>query len=251
MSEVSERGAVEVRQPEAPRVAAIVPAYNEEETLADVITVLKATGLVDEILVVSDGSTDDTVHVSRSLRTKTIHLHRNYGKAMAMAIGISHTEAPVVLFVDGDILNLSEYLLGQLIEPVVSGSAEMAIGLRHRGWLLDWLHARTGPHLSGIRCLRREIFEAVPEEYLQGYTVETALNWAARQLDMRITTTVLCNLRHLIKERKRGVAAGARARLDMFAAVFSAWLALTWKRPGLRNGAPSRLARPELDYINW
>ena len=251
MSELSEQGRSGVRRAEPPRVAAIVPAYNEQETLADVITVLKATRMVDEILVVSDGSTDETVHVSRSLRTKTIHLRRNYGKAMAMAIGVSHTEAPVVLFVDGDILNLSEYLLGQLIEPVVSGSAEMAIGIRHRGWLLNWIHAHTGPHLSGIRCLRREIFEAVPEEYLQGYTVETALNWAGRQLGMRITTTVLCNLRHMIKERKRGLAAGTRDRFDMFAAVFSAWLALTWKRPGLRRGEPSRLARPELDYINW
>ena len=251
MSELSEQDRSGVRRAEPPRVAAIVPAYNEQETLADVITVLKATRMVDEILVVSDGSTDETVHVSRSLRTKTIHLRRNYGKAMAMAIGVSHTEAPVVLFVDGDILNLSEYLLGQLIEPVVSGSAEMAIGIRHRGWLLNWIHAHTGPHLSGIRCLRREIFEAVPEEYLQGYTVETALNWAGRQLGMRITTTVLCNLRHMIKERKRGLAAGTRDRFDMFAAVFSAWLALTWKRPGLRRGEPSRLARPELDYINW
>jgi glycosyltransferase involved in cell wall biosynthesis len=108
-----------------PRVAAIVPAFNEEETLVDVVTVLKSTGTIDEVLVVSDGSTDETVRISRSLGVKTIHLHQNYGKAMAMAIGVAHTDAPVLVFVDGDILNLSEYLLGQLIEPVVSGRSEM------------------------------------------------------------------------------------------------------------------------------
>lgn len=234
-----------------PRVAAIVPAFNEEETLVDVVTVLKSTGTIDEVLVVSDGSTDETVRISRSLGVKTIHLHQNYGKAMAMAIGVAHTDAPVLVFVDGDILNLSEYLLGQLIEPVVSGRSEMCIGIRHRGWLINFFHARTGPLLSGIRCLKREVFEAVPDEYLQGFTVETALNWACRRLGLRTTTVVLCNLRHMVKERKRGLAAGARARYEMFRAVFSAWLALTWKRPGLRRGAPSRAARPQLDYINW
>jgi polyisoprenyl-phosphate glycosyltransferase len=234
-----------------PRVAAIVPAFNEEETLADVVTVLKSTGTIDEVLVVSDGSTDETVRISRSLGVKTIHLHQNYGKAMAMAIGVAHTDAPVLVFVDGDILNLSEYLLGQLIEPVVSGRSEMCIGIRHRGWLINFFHARTGPLLSGIRCLKREVFEAVPDEYMQGFTVETALNWACRRLGLRTTTVVLCNLRHMVKERKRGMAAGARARSDMFRAVFSAWLALTWKRPGLRNGGLSRAARPQLDYINW
>lgn len=234
-----------------PRVAAIVPAYNEQETLADVVSVLKAMRLVDEVLVVSDGSTDDTVRIARQLGAKTIHLHRNYGKSMAMAIGVAHTEAPVLLFVDGDILNLSEYLLGQLVEPVVSGRSEMCIGIRHRGWLIDFFHARTGPLLSGIRCLRREIFEAVPDEYLKGFTVETALNWACRRLGLGCSTVVMCNLRHLVKERKRGVAAGARARFEMFRAVFSAWLALSWKQPGLRAGRPGRVLRPHLDYTNW
>jgi glycosyltransferase involved in cell wall biosynthesis len=234
-----------------PRVAAIVPAFNEQETLADVISVLKATRLIDEVLVVSDGSTDETVMISRNLRVKTIHMHQNYGKAMAMAIGVAHTDAPVLVFVDGDILNLSEYLLGQLIEPVVSGRSEMCIGIRHRGWLIDFFHARTGPLLSGIRCLKREVFEAVPEEYLQGFTVETALNWACRRLGLRATTVVLCNLRHMVKERKRGLAAGALARYQMFRAVFSAWWRLTWKRPGVRDAGPRHALQPKLDYINW
>ncbi|HEX2253306.1 MAG TPA: glycosyltransferase family 2 protein [Thermoanaerobaculia bacterium] len=231
-------------------MAAIVPAYNEQETLADVLTVLKETPLVDEVLVVSDGSTDDTVRISQQLQVKTIHLRKNYGKAMAMAIGVAHTEADVLVFVDGDILNLSGYLLGQLVEPVVSDRSDMVIGVRNRGWLINAIHRKTGPLLSGIRCVRREIFEAVPEAYLQGFTVETALNWAARQLGRRCATVVLCNLRHMVKERKRGLSEGVRTRCAMFAAVFTAWLALTWKRPGLRRGEP-RAARPELDYINW
>jgi len=97
------------------RVAAIVPAYNEEATLTEVLSVLKATPTIDEILVVSDGSTDRTVDIARSMGLRTIHLRQNQGKGRAMAIGVAHTDAEVLLFVDGDILNLTDDLLGRLI----------------------------------------------------------------------------------------------------------------------------------------
>lgn len=233
------------------RVAAIVPAYNEQETLTDVLSVLKGTSLIDEVLVVSDGSTDQTVEICRTLGVKTLHLHHNRGKGMAMAVGVAHTSAPVLLFVDADILNLSDYLLGQLIEPVVDAEAGMNIGIRNRGALINTLHSITGPLLSGIRCLRREVFEAVPEEYLEGYAIETCLNWSARKLRARIATTVLYDLKHLVKEKKRGFGVGVRARFRMFRVVFVAYLALRWKRPHLRRPGGARLPEPELDYINW
>jgi glycosyltransferase involved in cell wall biosynthesis len=234
------------------RVAAIVPAYNEEATLGEVLSVLKAVPAIDEILVVSDGSTDGTVNIARSLGLRTIHLRENQGKGQAMAIGVAHTDAPLLLFVDGDILNLTVEVLERLVEPVLSGRSDMNVGIRHRGALIDAFHPHTGPLLSGIRCLRREIFEAVPESHLEGFAIETGLNWACRQLGCRITTVVMYNLRHLVKEKKRGLAQGARARIEMFAAVFSAWLVLQTKPPALRDGVPAGpVLNPELDYINF
>ncbi|MGH9362131.1 MAG: glycosyltransferase family 2 protein [Thermoanaerobaculia bacterium] len=233
------------------RVAAIVPAYNEQETLAAVLAVLKSTPLIQEVLVVSDGSDDATVEIARAERVKVIHLRLNCGKGTAMAVGVAHTDAPILVFVDGDILNLSEALLGQLIQPVVSGRADMNVGVRHRGAVINGLQRSFGPLLSGIRCLRREIFEAVPEDHLTGFAIETGINWAARQLGARLATTVLYGLKHLVKEKKRGLARGARARVEMFCSVFAAWLSLHWNQPRLRTAGPAPLARPELDYINF
>jgi glycosyltransferase involved in cell wall biosynthesis len=230
----------------AGRIAAIVPAYNEQETLAEVLTVLKATPLVDEVIVVSDGSTDHTPAVGRALGVRTLQLKRNHGKATAMATGVAHTAAPFLLFVDGDILNLTSEVVTQLITPVVAGRSDMTIGVRNRGRLVNAVHRQTGPLLSGIRCLRREIFEAVPEEFLDGFCIETALNWSCRRLRRRTSTIVLYNLKHLVKEKKRGLAAGGRARLEMFAAVFAAWLRLRWTRPDLRRHGAPRLV-PELE----
>ena len=235
------------------RVAAIVPAYNEQETIAEVVAVLKATPRIDEIFVVSDGSDDRTVEIARGLGVRTIHLRENQGKGMAMAVGVEHTDAPVLLFVDGDIMNLTVDLLERLIEPVVSGRSDMNVGIRHRGLLLNSIQANTGPLLSGIRCLRREIFEAVPETHLHGFAIETGLNWSCRQLGQCTTTVVMHNLKHLVKEKKRGLARGLQARYRMFAAVFGAWMALHLKHPPLRSAPPSGadLVRAELEYINF
>jgi glycosyltransferase involved in cell wall biosynthesis len=233
------------------RVAAIVPAYNEEATLAEVLSVLKAAPAIDEILVVSDGSTDNTVEIARSLGLRTIHLRENQGKGRAMAIGVAHADADVLLFVDGDILNLTSSLLDQLVQPVLVGTSDMNVGIRHRGAVIDSFHRRTGPLLSGIRCLRREVFEAVPESHLEGFAIETGLNWACRQLGCCITTVVMHNLKHLVKEKKRGLVQGFQARSKMFAAVFSAYLVLRFKRPDLRHPAQGPLLQPELEYINF
>lgn len=236
---------------EAPRVAAIVPAFNEEETLADVLSVLKETPRVDEILVVSDGSTDDTVAIARALGVRTLHLHRNHGKGMALSMGAVHTSAPVLVFVDGDIMNLSEYLLGRLIDPVVEGRAAMCVGIRHRGSLVDFFHSRLGPLLSGIRCLERRVLDALPERYVEGFAVETALNYSCNRQRLPVEVTVLHDLKHRVKEQKRGLLAGARARLEMFWAVFSAWLRLHWDRPALRPGNGRRSLEAGLDYVAW
>jgi polyisoprenyl-phosphate glycosyltransferase len=233
------------------RVAAIVPAYNEQDTLADVLAVLKSTPLIQEIIVVSDGSTDETVEISRSLGLKTIHLRENQGKGTAMAVGVAHTDAEVLVFVDGDIMNLTEQVLEELVEPVLAGRSDMNIGIRNRGWLVNAFHRRTGPLLSGIRCLRREVFAAVPEKSLQGFAIETGLNWACRELGCRLTTTVLRDLKHLVKEKKRGLVQGSRARVEMFGAVFLAYMSLVLRPPNLHPAESPRPVEPELEYINF
>lgn len=234
------------------RVAAIVPAYNEEATLTEVLSVLKSTPGIDEILVVSDGSTDGTVEIARGMGMRTIHLRKNQGKGRAMAVGVAHTDAPILLFVDGDIMNLTGELLSRLIEPVLSGHSDMNVGIRNRGQIINAIQDSTGPLLSGIRCLRRSVFEAVPDSHLEGFAVETGLNWACRQLGCRTTTTVMYNLKHLVKEKKRGLVQGFRARYKMFGAVFGAFMVLQFKQPPLRQDMPPAPAfKPELEYINF
>jgi polyisoprenyl-phosphate glycosyltransferase len=235
----------------SPRLAAIVPAYNEERTIAAVIGVLQSVRGIDEVIVVSDGSTDSTVEIARQLGATTYHLVQNHGKAAAMALGVARSDAEVVLFVDGDILGLEPSTIERLVAPVRDGSVAMNVGIRSRMPGIDAFHRRFGPLLSGIRCLERQIFDAVPEYYVVGFRIETALNWACRRLGRRLDTTVLHGLRHLVKEKKRGPLLGAWGRVVMFSSVFLAFVRLHVDEPPLRGpSAPPRL-QGKLEHVRF
>ena len=204
------------------RVSAIIAAYNEEITIAGVLRALKRSPLVDEIVVVSDGSTDRTVEIARSYDVRTIAVRNNRGKGYAMRLGVQHAENDVFFFVDGDMINVTQTHIESLVIPVIDGECDMNVGIRHRGEFLDFLHLKFhfGPVLSGIRVMTREVFETVPVRYMAHFKIETALNYFCRRAGLVQRNTVIRNLGHVIKEQKRGVALGLRRRWAMSREVF-------------------------------
>lgn len=228
--------------PPVERVAVIVPALDEAATIAQVLEPVlgcsrpgDAQRIFDEVVLVSDGSIDDTAEIARSLGATVVELATNGGKAAALAAGVARTDAEVVLFLDGDLVGFDAATFRRLVRPVVAGAAAMVVGIRDRGPALTGFHAsQHGPLLSGVRCLRREVFEAVPREFVRGYRIETALNWTCRRLGGVLLTTPLHGIRHRIKERKRGLLRGFAARVAMFASVLWAFVLLKVRRPTLR-----------------
>ena len=203
-------------------ISAIVAAYNEEATIANVLTALSRSPLIDEIIVVSDGSTDRTVEISRSFDVKTIALRSNRGKGYAMRLGVDNASHDILFFVDGDMLNVSDDHIEALCLPVRDDECDMNIGVRHRGPVLDFLHLKMqcGPVLSGIRVMRREVFDTVPQQYQETFKIEAALNCFCSRNGYRQRHTVIRNLGHITKEAKRGFSAGLRSRWEMSREVF-------------------------------
>lgn len=216
-------------------ISAVVAAFNEEGTIADVLKSLTSSRLIDEVIVVSDGSTDQTVEIARSFDVKTIALRENCGKGYAMKVGVDNASHGTIFFVDGDMLNVSEDHIEALVLPVLAGECDMNIGVRHRGPVLDFLHLKMqcGPVLSGIRVMKREVFETVPAQYQETFKIEAALNCFCSRNGYRQRHTVIRNLGHITKEVKRGLGAGLRSRWDMSREVFLILLDLhifeTWR----------------------
>jgi glycosyltransferase involved in cell wall biosynthesis len=203
-------------------ISAIVAAYNEEATIANVLAALTRSPLIDEVIVVSDGSTDDTVDIARSFDVKTISMRENRGKGYAMRVGVDNASHDILFFVDGDMLNVSDAHIEALVLPVLDGECDMNIGVRHRGPVLDFLHLKMqcGPVLSGIRVMRRDVFETVPPQYQETFKIEAALNCFCSRNGYRQRHTVIRNLGHITKEVKRGFSEGLKSRWQMSREVF-------------------------------
>ena len=94
------------------KVSAIIPAYNEEKNIGRVLSVLIQIEEISEILVINDGSTDKTNEIAHSYGVKVIDFAENHGKGIAMWAGVMHTNAPVVLFLDADLIGLTRQQVG-------------------------------------------------------------------------------------------------------------------------------------------
>lgn len=165
------------------RYTVVIPAFNEAGSLASVVAAASALPGPVEVIVIDDGSTDDTPAVlERAAGELPIVMHRfpgNRGKGAALRAGIARASAPVVVFQDAD-LEYAPAALEVLVEPIERGEADAVYGSRfvgsrsqatgplHRAgnWLLTWLSNRfTGLRLTdmetGQKAFRREVIQAL------------------------------------------------------------------------------------------
>lgn len=209
-----------------PIVAAIVPAYNEEKTIARVVNALRASPLISEIIVISDGSTDATAAEARAAGATLVHeLPIRAGKGKAVQHGVAHTDAPVLFFCDADLIGLTVQHIRTVLDPVLYGEKGMSVGLRDRGrWMMRI--QRHLPLIGGERALQRSIFERIPDKYLQGFMLEAALNYACRRRGVAYGGVPLWGLKIRRKMQKVGFQRGLVEYVKMGRQIAWAYLAV-------------------------
>jgi glycosyltransferase involved in cell wall biosynthesis len=202
------------------RVAAVIPAYNEEATIADVVCTLRHVDLIDEIVVVSDGSQDRTAEVARTAGARVLEHRENLGKAGAMKTGFDVTTGNVVLFLDADLIGLQPNHVISLLMPVTGGKADMSIGVFDNGRFSTDLAQLVAPYLSGQRAVRREIvdemFHHYPDADVCRFGIEVALTRHVKEKGYRTVEVSLPEMSHRMKEEKLGLVKGAAARMKMY-----------------------------------
>lgn len=197
-------------------VAAIIPAYNEEQTIGAVVEALLTCPVIEEIIVVSDGSTDATVEVASRYPVRVVALEQNVGKGGAMKAGSKHTACDVLLFVDADLVGLQNTHIKALIEPVISGRTAMSIGVFSEGRVSTDLAQKIAPSLSGQRAVTKEFFDAVPKLENSRFGVEMALTHFAEHHDVEVVKVPLPFVSQVTKEEKRGLFLGLQGRMEMY-----------------------------------
>ncbi len=199
------------------RVAAIIPAYNEEARITAVLNALTCVAAVDEVIVVNDGSTDGTAHAASAVAgVRVVTLPHNKGKGGAMREGATRTEADVLLFFDADLVGLTPRHVQDLLAPVCSGEATMAMGIFKGGRLWTDMAQFFAPAITGQRAIKREVFLHIPDLESVGYGIELAINDYVHSQGMIRKDVTLRGVTHPMKEEKLGWTRGVASRARMY-----------------------------------
>jgi len=198
------------------KISVIIPAYNEEGNIANVIKTVKKVPEINSIIVVSDGSTDQTVKIATSLEVNVYEIERNVGKGGAIKKGFDQTDSEILLFLDADLIGLKTRHIYSLVNPIISNLADMTIGIFSKGRLLTDLSQFIMPYLSGQRAMKREIINLIPDIDLLKYGLEIAITKTVKKYHYRVDKIKLTNLSQIIKEEKYGIIEGTKKRLQMY-----------------------------------
>lgn len=198
------------------RVTAIIPAYNEEERIGKVLEAVKEAELVDRIVVIDDGSRDNTAQVAINMGVEVIKNSENMGKGGALYKGVRNCFSEIILFIDADLVGLKPEHVDDLVRPVLSGDWDMTVGIFANGRFATDLAQKVAPFLSGQRAIRREILEGISGIEISRYGVEVALTRYVHRHHVRIKEVVLKDVSHVMKEEKMGFVRGFTERLRMY-----------------------------------
>lgn len=196
-------------------IKALIPAFNEEKTIGNIIDVLNKVPRIKEIIVVDDGSKDKTYQKAKSHGARVIRLPENKGKGAALQEGISNIDTDIILLLDGDLIGLKTEHVYKLINPVLSNEADMTIGVFKKGRNLTDLAQVVSPKLSGQRAIKLSELKKVKNLDKEGFGVEVSLNKHFKNSG-RVTKVDLYDLTHVMKEEKMGLVNGVKARTKMY-----------------------------------
>ena len=175
-----------------PLLTVIIPAYNEEETIGEVVGKTRTLSKDYEILVVDDGSTDGTALMAREAGAKVISHPYNIGNGAAVKTGVRHASSDFLLMMDGDgqhdakeIPKLMEYLgeYDMVVGARISKSdvsSFRTFGNRLLNRVANVLAERKIPDLtSGFRAIKKEKMEEflhlLPNKYSYPTTITLAM----------------------------------------------------------------------------
>ena len=180
-------------------VSALVPAYNEADKIKKTITALKKIKNIKEIIVINDGSIDNTGQIIKELDVVSINLKNNLGKGNALNKGLAYVNYDIIALVDAD-LGETAYEMKKLIKPILTGGVDMTVAKfpsydNNAGLGITFFLAQKGIRLltgnnfkaplSGQRVLSKQAINYL-KYFATGFSVEVDLNIRLKQKDFTI-----------------------------------------------------------------
>ena len=203
-----------------PSFTCLIPAYNEAARIGPVLNAVLALPLLAGVIVIDDGSTDDTAFIAQAKGAQVLHTPGNLGKTRALALGLQSVRTSHVVLIDADLTGLSAQALTALIDPVLRGTADATISLRGnapRSWRLIGID-----YISGERVIALDLLAGQHDDLagLPRFGFEVFLNRLLIARHARIAIILWPDVASPSKAAKRGLIAGVWADIAMLADIF-------------------------------
>lgn len=157
-------------------VTAIIPAFNEEKNILQVLNCLKQIPELNEIIVIDDGSTDRTVEYAKSVKgVKVERNSKNLGKTKSVIKGIKLSSFDSILMVDADLVGLNRSHILELIDTYKMGIDMVILDYGNQEYLLRKI-IKSFPALSGVRILSKREFSKIKFTSKDRFELENRIN---------------------------------------------------------------------------
>ena len=211
-------------------VDCVIPARDEAPTVGAVVGIVRSCRYVRDVIVVDDGSEDATAAVAEAAGACVVRRPRSEGsKAHAMEAGVDAADgADAILFVDADLLGITAGHLEDICRPVVERRAAMSLGTFDYGAFWNPLVLRFPP-TTGERIVPRWVFDAIPPEKREGYTIEIMINEVICEARLPTVARVMTGVTHRTKREKFGKVDGYLRTWRMFWDLWALWGVCRWR----------------------
>jgi glycosyltransferase involved in cell wall biosynthesis len=198
-----------------------VCAYNEADSLTDILRAVGHHPLFSEVIVVDDGSTDGTADIARTFPDiRLISYAKNRGKTYALSLGIEAASGDRIMLIDADLKGLKASNIFALAEPVIAGRSQVSISLRANS--LKLYRALGLDFVSGERVLPAALIKphVAHMQRLPRWGAEAFMNGLITEARLPIAVVEWPDVFNIRKSQKIGAWRGALAELSMTADVF-------------------------------
>ncbi len=202
-------------------LSVVIPAYNEEKRIASslksIVSYLNNQEFQSEIIMVDDGSTDNTIQLVEGLDVNGINLNiiwneRNSGKCYSIRRGVQESAGEIILFSDADLSTPIEEF--EKFLPYLNDGYDVVIGSRglpesdievHQVWYREWMGKKFGslvrfmalPGISdsqcGFKCFTKSSSERIfPRQKLNGFCFDVELLYITKKMNYQIKEVPIC-----------------------------------------------------------
>ncbi len=218
------------------RTSLVIPAYNEEEGLP--LVVKEYLDVVDEVIMVDDGSSDGTFQAAQRLVGEKVKLLRhevNQGKVAALRTGVLQARGDIIIFTDADNTYPARYV-PQLVQEIEKG-ADLVLGARIQArenipafnrlgnnifsFLATYISCiRIKDSQTGMRAFRREMFDKLDVK-AKGLEFETKMTVRAAKLGYKIVEIPIEYRERVGKSKLNPLKDGARMLTALLSVAYS------------------------------